>query len=48
MVAQQIAARGVRDQAVLDAMREVPRAAFVPADLREFAHEDTPLPIAAG
>jgi protein-L-isoaspartate(D-aspartate) O-methyltransferase len=48
MVAQQIASRGVRDRAVLDAMREVPRAAFVPADLREFAHEDTPLPIAAG
>jgi protein-L-isoaspartate(D-aspartate) O-methyltransferase len=48
MVAQQIVARGVRDQAVLDAMREVPRAAFVPADLREFAHEDTPLPIGAG
>jgi len=48
MVAQQIAARGVRDPAVLEAMREVPRSAFVPAELQEFAHEDAPLPIAAG
>jgi len=48
MVAEQIAARGVRDQRVLDAMREIPRAAFVPENLREFAHEDAPLPIGAG
>jgi protein-L-isoaspartate(D-aspartate) O-methyltransferase len=48
MVAQQISARYIRDQAVLDAMREVPRSAFVPDDLREFAYEDTPLPIGAG
>jgi protein-L-isoaspartate(D-aspartate) O-methyltransferase len=48
MVARQIAARGVRDPAVIEAMREVPRSAFVPIELREFAHEDAPLPIAAG
>jgi protein-L-isoaspartate(D-aspartate) O-methyltransferase len=48
MVARQIAARGVTDPAVLDAMREVPRDAFLPAELAEFAHEDAPLPIAAG
>jgi protein-L-isoaspartate(D-aspartate) O-methyltransferase len=48
MVAEQIAARGVRDPAVLEAMREVPRSAFVPIELQEFAHEDAPLPIAAG
>jgi protein-L-isoaspartate(D-aspartate) O-methyltransferase len=48
MVARQIAARGVEDQAVLGAMREVPREAFVPIELQEFAHEDAPLPIAAG
>jgi protein-L-isoaspartate(D-aspartate) O-methyltransferase len=48
MVAQQIAARGVQDPGVLEAMREVPRSAFVPAELAEFAHHDAPLPIAAG
>jgi protein-L-isoaspartate(D-aspartate) O-methyltransferase len=48
MVAQQVAARCIHDSAVLDAMREVPRGAFVPDELREFAHEDTPLPIGAG
>ena len=45
MVEYQIAARGVRDQRVLEAMRTVPREAFVPERLAEFAYEDTPLPI---
>ena len=31
-----------------DAMREVPREAFVPEGLQEFAYEDAPLPIAEG
>ncbi len=48
MVERQIAARGVRDPLVLAAMRRVPREAFVPEDLREFAYYDTPLPIDAG
>jgi len=48
MVAQQIVGRGVRDERVLSAMRTVPRELFVPATLREFAYEDTPLPIEAG
>jgi protein-L-isoaspartate(D-aspartate) O-methyltransferase len=48
MVARQIAGRGVRSTKVLDAMREVPREAFVPRHLRRFAYEDSPLPIAAG
>lgn len=48
MVAQQIAARGVRSRAVLNAMRVVPREAFVPLHLRELAYDDSPLPIAAG
>ena len=47
MVDQQIAAKGVRDQLVLSAMRSVPREQFVPEDLRESAYEDAPLPIAA-
>jgi protein-L-isoaspartate(D-aspartate) O-methyltransferase len=46
MVDHSIAARGVRDQRVLDAMRRVPRELFLPANLREFAYEDSPLPIA--
>ncbi len=45
MVDRQIAARGITDEAVLEAMREVPREAFVPEDMREFAYLDTPLPI---
>lgn len=48
MVDRQIAARGVSDDRVLDAMRQVPREAFVPDELKEFAYEDTPLPIQAG
>ena len=45
MVAHQVEARGVRDPAVLDAMRRVPRHRFVPAHLRAEAYEDYPLPI---
>lgn len=46
MVAAQIEARGLRDPRVLHAMRSVPREAFLPAEMEEFAYEDTPLPIA--
>ncbi len=46
MVRTQIAARGVSDEAVLRAMLEVPREAFVPPELEEFAYRDAPLPIA--
>ncbi|MDX1570400.1 MAG: protein-L-isoaspartate(D-aspartate) O-methyltransferase [Xanthomonadales bacterium] len=45
MVAQQIEARGIRDERVLEAMREVPREAFVSEEMAEFAYEDAPLPI---
>ncbi|MGI9533393.1 MAG: protein-L-isoaspartate O-methyltransferase family protein, partial [Thermodesulfobacteriota bacterium] len=48
MVAEQILARGVRDKRVLDAMSKVRRKAFVPENIRNFAYEDRPLPIAAG
>ena len=44
MVERNIAARGVRDELVLDAMRKVPRELFLPRELREFAYEDSPLP----
>ena len=48
MVACQLARRGVSDQRVLEAMRQVPRERFVSAEMEEFAYEDAPLPIAAG
>jgi protein-L-isoaspartate(D-aspartate) O-methyltransferase len=48
MIDRQIARRGVGDPYVLDAMRKTPREAFVPEGLREFAYEDSPLPIEAG
>jgi len=48
MVEHQIAARSIRSAAVLGAMRKVPREEFLPEHLREFAYEDSPLPIAAG
>lgn len=45
MVARQVAARGVRDANVLAAMSKVPRDRFIAENLREFAYQDTPLPI---
>lgn len=45
MVDRQIAARGVRDPRALEALRTVPREAFVPERLAELAYDDTPLPI---
>jgi protein-L-isoaspartate(D-aspartate) O-methyltransferase len=48
MVERQIAARGVRDAKVLDAMRRVPRHRFVPVADRDASYEDRPLRIGAG
>ncbi len=48
MIEMQIERRGVRDARVLDAMRGIPRHAFVPPDLLSQAYEDAPLPIGAG
>jgi protein-L-isoaspartate(D-aspartate) O-methyltransferase len=45
MVQQQIAARGVQDQRVLEAMRKVPRHLFVPPGMQPYAYLDSPLPI---
>lgn len=47
MVRTQIERRGVKDENVLDAMRNVPRHKFVPASLQEYAYRDQPLPIGA-
>src|SRR6478735_672708 len=48
MVRRQIAARGVHDVQVLEAMRTVPRERFVDEPMQVYAYEDSPLPIAAG
>ena len=50
MVQTQMAQRrpSIRDSAVLEAMRQVPRHLFVPWSLKRMAHEDHPLPIGHG
>jgi protein-L-isoaspartate(D-aspartate) O-methyltransferase len=48
MVDEAIVSRGVRSELVLNAMRTVPREDFLPERLREFAYEDSPLPIEEG
>lgn len=45
MVAEQVVARGVKDQRVIDAMLRVPRHLFVPEALAAQAYSDFPLPI---
>ncbi|WP_188054831.1 protein-L-isoaspartate(D-aspartate) O-methyltransferase [Sphingosinithalassobacter sp. CS137] len=47
MVDRQIAARGIRDERLLAALREVPRERFVSEEFARFAYEDGPLPIEA-
>ena len=48
MVLEQLAARGIRDQRVLDAMATVPRHRFVDEGLAADAYEDRPLAIGHG
>ena len=48
MVERQIEGRGVSDPRLLEAMRAVPREAFVDPGDAELAHEDMPLSIGAG
>ncbi|MCD6595739.1 protein-L-isoaspartate(D-aspartate) O-methyltransferase [bacterium] len=45
MVEHQIVARGISDNRVIDAMLDIPRHRFVPAELIDSAYDDTPLPI---
>lgn len=47
MVAEQVCSRGVRNAALLQALRQTPRRAFVPELHREFACHDVPLPLDA-
>ena len=48
MVERHLKARGIGDPLLLAAMGTVPREAFVPEHLHEFAYEDSALPIEAG
>lgn len=48
MVLEQIELRGINDQAVLNAMRKIPRHKFVPDIYVEYAYNDYPLPIGEG
>lgn len=41
-------ARGIHDPRVLEAMREIPRHAFIPAEFSGAAYHDRPLPIGKG
>jgi protein-L-isoaspartate(D-aspartate) O-methyltransferase len=45
MVRDQIAARGIKNPAVLKAMRDTPREQFMPPEVRAFAYKDQPVPI---
>lgn len=48
MVKHQIAVKGIKSKALLAALKTVPREKFVPANLKKFSYEDTPLPIGEG
>ena len=48
MVEEQLIARGIKDERVLDAMSRIPREEFVPKNLINSAYEDCPLPIGEG
>jgi len=48
MVEEQLAARDIRDERVLAAMRKVPRHRFVSEEMAKFAYRDSPLPIGGG
>lgn len=48
MVYHQVEGRGIADQAVLDAMREIPREKFVPEDIVNLSYTDSALPLDLG
>ncbi|GAB4521896.1 MAG: protein-L-isoaspartate(D-aspartate) O-methyltransferase [Anaerolineales bacterium] len=48
MIREQIQARGLRDERVLNAMRAVPRHLFIAEAYRDWAYTDGPLPIEGG
>lgn len=48
MIAEHLLGRGIRDRAVIEAFRRVPRQEFVAPQLAEYAYDDYPLPIDGG
>lgn len=48
MVRDQIERRGINSPRILDALRSVPRHAFVPEEMAPYAYADKPLPIGEG
>jgi protein-L-isoaspartate(D-aspartate) O-methyltransferase len=48
MVENQIIARGISDEKVIQAMSKAERHLFVPENLRSYAYDDEPLPIGDG
>ncbi len=48
LVEHELRLLGIRDEAVLRAMKEVPREAFVAEEMREFAYRNAPLAIGSG
>ncbi len=48
MLDSHLAGRGIREPQILEAFAEVPREAFVPDELADFAYDDAPLPIGRG
>lgn len=48
MIRDQLERRGVKEKNVLEAMANVPRHLFIPAQERQFAYHDRPLPIGHG
>jgi len=45
MVEEQLVKRKIKSEAVLEAMRTVPRHLFVPKNMQNYAYNDSPLPI---
>ena len=48
MVKNQIEGRGIKDSAVIKAMRDTPRHLFIQDNLKDLAYNDGPLPIGEG
>ena len=45
MVQEQIIARGINDEKIINALLKVPRHLFVPEDIRHLSYQDSPLSI---
>jgi len=48
MVTDQLEFRRIKDQRVLEAMRNIPRHSFVPQEYQDLAYTDRPIPIGEG